>query len=62
MADRQVIVQILCRCPQCGAENKVVADYNMRKRLHKCIGCQELIPLGGYKVMAMSNDPRYPIL
>ncbi len=61
MPGKQIIVQLLFRCPQCDAVNKVVTDYNMEKRFHKCIGCEGLIPLGGYKVIAMSNDPSRPI-
>uniref|UniRef100_A0A6M3Y1N3 Uncharacterized protein n=1 Tax=viral metagenome TaxID=1070528 RepID=A0A6M3Y1N3_9ZZZZ len=61
MPAKMVIVQLLCRCPQCGKENKVVADYNQPNRYHKCIGCNELIPLGGYNVIAISNDLSRPI-
>ncbi|MBA7580555.1 hypothetical protein ES708_22448 [subsurface metagenome] len=61
MVAKVSIVQVLCRCPQCRAENRVVVDWNMIPKYHKCQSCKELIPLGGYKVIAQTNDLSRPI-
>ena len=56
-----VIVQMLCRCPQCRAVNQFVIDWNMPRKFSRCQGCGELIPTGGYKVIAHTNDLRNPL-
>jgi len=55
------IVRMLCRCPQCRRENRVVVSWDYPPKYHKCGGCNELVPLGGYKVLTLSNDPQNPI-
>ena len=55
------IVQVLCRCPQCREANRVVVDWDHCPKYHKCQGCHELIPLGGYRVIATNNDLSRPI-
>ena len=54
-------VQILGRCPECGHVNKIVAYWASPRKISKCSGCGEVIPTGAYKVIALSNDPRYPL-
>ena len=52
---------MLCCCPQCRGVNKVVFDWNNPKKYHKCQLCNEVVPLGAYRVIATTNDPHHPI-
>jgi ribosomal protein S27E len=56
-----ITVQMLCRCPQCRAVNQFVIDWNKPRKLSKCQGCGEVIPTGGYKVIAHTNDLTNPL-
>ena len=55
------IIRILCRCPQCKGENKLVLDWNSPRRTTKCQACGEIIPTGAYTVLLASSDQRQPI-
>ena len=57
----QAIVQVLCRCPQCQGVNKFVVDWDNPRKYSKCQVCGEVIPTGGYKIMATSNDRNHPL-
>ena len=56
-----VIVQLLCRCPECRGVNKFVLDYNSPRKYSKCQVCGQHIPTGGYKVIMLNNDLMRPI-
>jgi len=58
---RQVIVQVLCRCPQCLGENRFVIDWNHPRIYSKCQVCGEVVPTGAYKIIITSNDQDHPI-
>ncbi|MBA7648704.1 hypothetical protein ES703_56492 [subsurface metagenome] len=57
----QIIVQVLCRCPQCRGENKLVVDWNNPRKLSKCQVCGEVVPTGAFKIIATSNDRDHPL-
>lgn len=61
MTDKMVIVQLLCRCPQCRAVNRFVINWNKPRSHSKCQGCGEIIPTDGYKVIVFTNDQRNPL-
>lgn len=50
------IVTLLCLCPQCGGGNKVVTPYPNTKPYHKCLECEQVVPLGAFRVIAFSNE------
>ena len=51
------VVQILCRCPQCKGENKLVINWINPRRYSKCQACGELIPTDGYKIVMLNYEP-----
>ncbi len=57
----QVIVQAICRCPQCRGVNKFVVDWRSYRIYSKCQACGEVIPTGAYRIMAISNDRDHPL-
>ncbi|MBA7708045.1 hypothetical protein ES703_116932 [subsurface metagenome] len=56
-----IIVKILCRCPQCRGVNRFVVDWDRPRKTSKCQVCGEIIPTGAYRTIATSNDPNHPI-
>jgi len=62
VSNEMVIVQMLCRCPQCRGVNKLVVDWNKPRKYSKCQGCGEVIPTEAYKIIATNNDLSRPIL
>ncbi len=57
----EIIVRILCRCPQCRGVNRFVVAWNNVRKYSKCQVCGEVIPTGAYRTSVTSNDPDHPI-
>ena len=56
-----VIVQLLCRCPECRGVNKFVLDYDHPRLFSKCQVCGSHIPTGAFKIIVLNNDLSRPI-
>ena len=55
-ARKRVMVQILCRCPECMGVNKFVVDYNNIRPMSNCHCCGAMVPTEAYLVIALTND------
>ena len=49
------IVEALVRCEMCGEVNKIVFGYGKLSQTHKCIGCTEIQPIDGYRVIMFGS-------
>ena len=54
-------MRMLARCPYCQEMNRVVFYWAQEPKYHRCQGCDQLIPFGALRVMALSNDILNPI-
>lgn len=55
------IVYTRCKCPQCGALNSIVFKYPDIPPIHKCRGCQQLVPGAAFLVVTYTNLPLAPL-
>lgn len=51
------LIGALVKCLQCGRVQTIVCSYQSPPPYHKCIGCGELTPTNGYRVMVYGWPP-----
>lgn len=53
-------VEALLKCLQCGRVQKLVFGYGKAPEWHRCIWCNQVQPVDGYKVIAYGLDLPQP--
>ena len=48
-------IWLYARCPECGAENRILVRQNNTKRMKKCTACGQIFDIGVYRVIAHAN-------